>query len=217
MHKPHVTVTFAQSLDGRIATSTGESRWISGQKTLKLAHRLRRASDAIAVGIGTVLRDDPELSCRLVRGSSPLRVVLDSRLRIPLESKLGATAGRYPTLVFHGGSAPAARCEELFGAKIETVCVGQVDRNHLDLGQVLAALHSRGVHSLLVEGGSGIITSLLAQRLADRLVIVTAPIVIGTGVPAVGSLGIERLADASRFTTRKIRRMGSDLVWELLC
>lgn len=216
MCKPYVTVTFAQSIDGRIATVTGESRWISGQKTLKLAHRLRRESDAIAVGIGTVLRDNPELSCRLVRGRSPLRVILDAHLRTPLESKLAATAGRYETLVFYGGSARPGRCRELQSKGMDAVCVDLVDTNHLDLRQVLQVLHARGVRRLLVEGGSGIITSLLSEKLADRLVVVTAPILIGSGVPAVGDLGIERLADAARLTTRRIRRRGTDLVWELL-
>ena len=99
--KPRITVSYAQSVDGRIATSTGESRWISCSRTLTLAHRLRRDHEVILVGIGTVLKDDPELSCRLKRSSpSPVRVILDSRLRLPVDSTIVRTCRTYRTIVY---------------------------------------------------------------------------------------------------------------------
>jgi hypothetical protein len=101
-HRPYVTLAFAQSIDGRIATITGESQWISGEETLSLSQEIRAASDAILVGVGTVIRDDPRLTCRLPGSPSPLRVILDGRLRVPLSSTILRTASEYPTVVFTG-------------------------------------------------------------------------------------------------------------------
>lgn len=212
-----VTVSYAQSLDGRIATSGGESRYISGAASLRLAHRLRRENQAILVGINTVLHDDPRLTCRLVRGRSPIRVVLDSALRLPPASKLAATAAAQPTRVFCARQAPGSRERALaaLGVKVTRVPVNTGGAGGLDLRAVLFQLEKEGCRRLLVEGGASIITAFLRAGLVDRLVITTAPLLIGSGVAAVGDLGVAALAEAMRPARVRRRRFGADLVWDL--
>jgi riboflavin-specific deaminase-like protein len=210
-----VTVTFAQSLDGRIATPTGQSKWISGDRTLRLAHRLRKTHDGILVGIGTVRTDDPELTCRLVRGKSPLRVVLDSELSISMDSKLVQTAHDQPTIVICSQGADARRARQLRSRGVEISETPDDGQGNIDVDAVIEFLASRGLRSLLIEGGSGIITSFIRKRRVNRLVVVTAPIIIGEGVPCVGELGVRELSEAYRFHPVRVRRMGRDIVWEL--
>jgi diaminohydroxyphosphoribosylaminopyrimidine deaminase/5-amino-6-(5-phosphoribosylamino)uracil reductase len=209
------TVTFAQSLDGRIATLTGQSQWISSDRTRRLAHRLRRDHDGILVGIGTVRKDDPELTCRLVRGKSPTRVVLDSKLSIPPESKLVKTACRVPTIVICSPEADQNRVEGLRSAGLVVAEVHDDGQGNLDIHEVLQFLASKGLKSLLIEGGSSVITSFLRAGLVARLVVVTAPILIGVGIPCIGDLGVRNLREAHRFKGVRVRRRGRDLVWEL--
>jgi riboflavin-specific deaminase-like protein len=212
-----LTVTFAQSLDGRIATLTGQSQWISGDRTLSLAHRLRKSHDGILVGIGTVRRDDPQLTCRRVRGKSPIRVVLDSHLSIPVQSKIVETATQVPTIVICAPEADAQRLKMLQSKGVQISHVGSDGQGHLIVDEILQCLASRGFRSLLIEGGSKVITSFLRSGNVDRLIIVTAPIIIGEGIPSVGDLGIRDLSNARRFHQVRVRRFGRDYVWELKC
>jgi riboflavin-specific deaminase-like protein len=210
-----VTVSYAQSIDGRIATATGDSRWISGPGTLKLAQRLRKTHEAVLVGIGTVLRDDPELTCRLRGCPSPVRVILDSRLRLPPESTVVRTADSVPTVVLttSGASAEARRKLELWGVRVAVLPAD--DAGRIDVAEVVKYLAAEGFRSLFVEGGGQVITSFLRARLVDRLVVVTAPLVIGAGTEAVGDLGVRGLSEALRPERARVRRIGADLVWEL--
>jgi diaminohydroxyphosphoribosylaminopyrimidine deaminase/5-amino-6-(5-phosphoribosylamino)uracil reductase len=223
---PFVTLKFAASLDGRIATSTGHSQWISGEGSLRLAHRLRREHDAVLVGIGTVLADDPSLTVRLVKGPNPLRVVVDGRLRIPASARLISDAEAH-TLIVTSGAADPARIEELerLGAEVLVLPAadaylassdngGQSPSRSVDLSALLRVLGQRRIASVLVEGGSAIITSLLAQRTADRLVAAIAPKIIGKGLPAIGELGIQTLNDAITFSSVKIRKLGQDIIFD---
>lgn len=213
-----MTLTYAQSLDGRIATATGQSQWISGDETLHLAHELRRDSDAILVGAGTVIADDPRLTCRIERGRDPHRCVLDSTLRVPAESHIVSQAASVATTVFFDASRmdaeQEARASTLRRAGVELVDVPATESG-LDLRAVLLHLRESGHASLLVEGGSGVITSFFRAALVDRLVLVSAPMVIGSGTEAVGDLGTERLSAALRGTTRSVRQLGNDVVWEV--
>lgn len=212
---PFVTVKFAQSLDGRIATSTGDSRWISGPAALRLAHKLRREHDAIMVGIGTVLLDDPELTVRLVKGRDPLRVVVDSELRIPLEARVLAGGAAAGTLVATAVTADQNRlCEiQKLGAEILRLPAAP-NGSGIDIARLLEELKRRGIAAVLVEGGKGIITSLLAARAVDRLVVVIAPKIIGQGTEAIGDLGITRLGEAITFSSVKTRRLGEDVIFD---
>ena len=210
---PFVTVKFAQTLDGRIATATGDSKWISSASARRFAHQLRSEHDAIMVGIGTVLADDPELTVRLVKGRDPLRIVLDRTLRIPLTARVLANGAAAHTLIVVGDAAGAERehaIEELGGRVLRIA--ESPDRSGLDVAQILEALGRQGIESVLVEGGKRLITSLLLARAVDRLVTVIAPKIIGQGVEAVGDLGITRLDGAITFSSVKTRKLGPDMV-----
>jgi diaminohydroxyphosphoribosylaminopyrimidine deaminase/5-amino-6-(5-phosphoribosylamino)uracil reductase len=221
---PFVTVKLAETLDGRIATTTGDSQWISSSPSLRLAHRLRREHDAVMVGAGTVLADDPELTVRLVRGRSPLRVVIDGRLRIPLTARMLHGEGASQTLIAATEAADPGRVRELcdLGADVmifpadrsETTGNAKPGSERVDLTELLAALGRRRIASVLVEGGSGIVTSLLAARCVDRLVMIIAPKIIGGGLDAIGDLGIRKLQDAITFSSVKVRRLGPDILFD---
>ncbi|WP_211365369.1 RibD family protein [Polyangium fumosum] len=208
--RPWVTVHFAQSLDGRIATSTGDSRWISGQETTRFAHALRAAADAVLVGSGTALADDPLLTVRHVPGKQPLRVVLDTRGRVPPAAQLFRDA---TTRTLHV-TRQASRAT--LPSHVEC-CALPVATNgegiHLDA--LLGALAERGTRELLVEGGRGVITSFLREGLVDRLVVTVAPLVIGAGIEAVGDLGTRKLDQALRLELRRVVHVGGDVLLEL--
>lgn len=212
---PFVTVKYAQTLDGRIATRTGDSQWISSHPSLRLAHQLRREHDAILVGIGTVLRDDPRLTVRLVGGPDPLRIVIDSRLRIPLDARVIKEKTDRPTIIFTSKSSDPERARMITrtGAEVKTVSAASNSLG-IDVTEILRALGRQSISSVLVEGGSGIITSLLAAGAVDRLVVVTAAKIVGRGIEAVGDLGIERLEDAIDFSSFVTRRIGPDMVFD---
>lgn len=210
---PFVTVKLAQTLDGRIATATGDSQWISGPSSLKLAHKLRGEHDAIMVGIGTVLRDDPRLTVRLVNGRDPLRVILDSSLRLPAEARVLAGGAAQNTLVITTTAADLERTAEIerLGAEVLKV-ESAAGRSGVDVRKALENLGGRGISSVLVEGGAATVTSLLAALLVDRMVVAIAPKIIGRGTDAIGDLGIEHLKDAITFSSFKTRRLGPDII-----
>jgi 3,4-dihydroxy 2-butanone 4-phosphate synthase/GTP cyclohydrolase II len=210
--RPLVTVHYAQTIDGRIASRTGDARWVSGEPSLRLAHQLRAAHDAVLVGIGTVLADDPKLTVRLVPGRSPVRVVVDSRLRIPADASVLATADA-PTIVATTTRASEERATEIRmrGARVLRVHADADGR--VDLRDLLARLRGEGIDRLLVEGGRAIITATLRERLVDRLAVCIAPKLIGEGIAAVGDLHINRLRDAMTFERAGFVACGGDVVF----
>ncbi len=211
--RPSVTLHFAQSLDGRIATRSGEARWISGPEATRFSHELRAASDAVIVGSGTALTDDPLLTVRHVRGASPRRIVLDARGRVPATAKVVADASAPTVLVTCPGRAPRARDLPAHVSRVELPAAEGGDG--VDLAALLDHLAAAGVARVLVEGGHRVLTSFLRTGLADRLVITLAPMVLGAGIEAVGDLGTERLAQARRFVTRRVWQLGGDVLLEL--
>jgi len=211
---PFVTLKFAQTLDGRIATATGDSRWISSEASLKWAHRLRSIHDAVLVGVGTVLKDDPQLTVRLMKGRSPVRVVADSRLRIPLSVKLLKEQEIAPTIVAATAQADKDKLASLKQMGIEVMVVGEDREGMIDLGDLLDNLGKRSISSVLVEGGATTITSFVRQGLADRVVVIVAPRIMGKGIEAVGDLGIREVRRALKLSFDKIYRKGQDLVIE---
>ncbi len=184
--RPYIVLKYAQTLDGRIATSTGDSRWISGESERRLSHALRAACDGILVGVGTVIRDDPLLTVRMVPGASPTRVVLDTSLRLPASAQvLGADAA---TMVVTTERSDPVRRDELRwqGVRVEVVAESE---GRVDLPDAMAALRAAGMEVLLVEGGAHVITALLEAELVDRIVVAIAPVVIGAGTEAVNGAG----------------------------
>ena len=212
-HLPFVTAKFATSLDGKIATATGDSRWITGEEARAYAHRLRAASDGIMVGIGTALADDPQLTARDARGSplprQPTRVVLDSGGRLPPSARMLAEPGETIVAV---ADAPDARCHALeqSGARVVRAPSPGGDVN---LSALLAELGRGDTTSVLVEGGGEVLGSLFDAGLVDKVVAFVAPTIIGgAGAPSpVAGAGVQRIADASRLTRVRTLRLGRDL------
>jgi GTP cyclohydrolase II len=208
--RPYVILKYAQTVDGRTATSTGDSRWISSEEERALSHAIRASCDAVAVGIGTVLADDPQLTVRLVPGPSPLRVVFDSRLSIPDGARV--LAGGPTTILFTTTRSDPARRRALVERGVGVHVVPADPAGGLDLGAALAEMRRLGVATVLVEGGARIATSMLAARLAHRVIVSIAPTFLGTGRDAVGDLGIDRIAAAIHVERPVVRIVGSDVV-----
>jgi diaminohydroxyphosphoribosylaminopyrimidine deaminase/5-amino-6-(5-phosphoribosylamino)uracil reductase len=213
--RPLVTLKLATSLDGRIATHLGESQWITGPPALERAHALRAAHDAIMVGTGTVLADDPRLTCRLsgLSHHSPVRVVIDRHLRIPLTARLISEARDVPTWVITLTSAHPARREALLASGVTVIDADPDPEGVVCLSDALAALGERGITRLLVEGGGQLAAGLAHAQLVDRLAWVHAPMLIGgDGVPAIAGFGLEVLADAPRFERLSTETVGGDVL-----
>ena len=207
--RPYVVLKYAQTLDGRIAARSGDSKWISGAQERRVSHALRAASDAVLVGAGTAVADDPLLTVRMVPGASPIRVVLDSTLRVPLDAQVfGPDAAT--VILTSERSSPDRRTElRLRGVKVEVV---REAPDGIDLAAGLARLRSLGIRCLLVEGGSRVITSALREQLADRVVVAVAPLLLGKGTDAVGDLGASLVRDGLRLVNRTVHQLGPDLV-----
>jgi diaminohydroxyphosphoribosylaminopyrimidine deaminase/5-amino-6-(5-phosphoribosylamino)uracil reductase len=224
---PLVTLKSAVSLDGFTATASGDSRWISGPESRAMVHRWRAEADAVAVGIGTVLADDPLLTARDVddpatQGAStaarlgyasqhqPARVVLDSGARLPVDSALVGSLDTAPLFVFCGHGADRERVAALSAAGAEVITLAG-DREHR-LGAALAELGSRGISALLVEGGAELAGSLLAAGEVDRLCVFVAPLVLGGGRPLAEGRASERIADAIEPLSVEWRPSGRDML-----
>lgn len=202
--RPRVTLKLATSLDGRIATASGESRWITGEAARLEGHRLRAAHDAILVGVETVLADDPELTVRLPGRpvDQPLRVVMDSRLRTPTTAKVAVG----DTLIL-----TASEPVPIGGATVEQV---EAADGRPTPAAALAAIKRKGAMSVLIEGGGQVAASFLRAGLVDRLEWFRAPILLGgEGRPCVATLELARLSDAPRFRRLAVEPCGDDL-WE---
>jgi len=215
--RPLVTLKLASTLDGRIATRTGESQWITGEPARKAAHALRGRNDAIMVGVGTVLADNPDLTCRIAGFKSVpmVRVVADSHLRTGLMARLVATAQQSPTWIITRDGADRDRRTAMLGAGVELIDVAASEIG-INLSQPLAALAQRGITRLLVEGGASLAAALLRADLVDRLVWFHAPSVMGgDGWPAAQAFGATRLADMQRFERVAQRAVGADMMTEL--
>jgi diaminohydroxyphosphoribosylaminopyrimidine deaminase/5-amino-6-(5-phosphoribosylamino)uracil reductase len=207
-----ITLKLATSLDGRIATAGGESRWITGEAAREQAHRLRAAHDAVLIGAETALADDPELTVRLpgYGGPQPARVVLDSRQRLRPDCKLVRTAREVPTYVVATTPPEAALTE----AGVRVLTVRAVGEDRPELKTVVQALTGEGLSRIFVEGGGQVAASFLRCGLVDALEWFRAPLLIGgEGRPGVGALAVAALAEAPHFRRVEVRELGSDL-WE---
>jgi diaminohydroxyphosphoribosylaminopyrimidine deaminase/5-amino-6-(5-phosphoribosylamino)uracil reductase len=215
-HRPLVTLKLAATLDGRIATSSGESQWITGEPARRVAHALRGRHDAVLVGVGTVLADNPELTCRLpgFRPTPVVRVVVDTHLRTSLTSRLIATAAESPTWMLIRAGTDHDRRRAVADLGVHVIEVPGADAG-VDLGKGLAALAEAGLTQVLVEGGAKIAAALLRADLVDRIAWFHAPSVMGAdGWPAVQAFGVERLELMPRFALRAVRPVGDDVLSE---
>lgn len=216
--RPFVTLKLAASLDGRIATRSGDSNWFSGPATNRFTHRLRRDSNALMVGGNTAAQDNPSLTVRHSQPRTrPLRVVLSGTLDLSLDLKLFEEQDRLPTLVFTGPTASVATMTALRSAGVSVEQVAE-SANGLDLNEVLERLGGRGVARLLVDGGGRLAGAFLESHLVDRLLVAYAPLVVGQeGLPSFAVPGVERLSDARRGVLEWVRRSGDDVLasWRL--
>ncbi|MBL8545330.1 MAG: RibD family protein [Hyphomonadaceae bacterium] len=215
MNRPTVTLKLATSLDGRIATGAGESRWITGEAARGEVQKLRAAHDAVLIGIGTARADDPELLARTIPPPQrqPVRVVLDTEFSLAARGRLFETLDRATLLVIGAGDGDAARRKALEDAGARTAAVA---RGPLGIGAeaALAALAEHGVGRVLCEGGGQLAASLIAAEVVDRLEWFRAPMVLGAeGRPGVAALALSSLADAPRFKRVALRELGPD-IWE---
>lgn len=208
--RPFVTLSYAQSLDGCISARPGEPLALSGRRSLKLTHQLRASHDAILVGIGTVFSDDPRLTVRLVHGEDPRPVVVDSKLRLPLDCNLLRESSRKPIIVTSKqADGKRVRALEELGAQV--LRIQSNERGQVNLSDMLDKLGGLGINSLMVEGGARIITSFLMERLTDYIVLTIAPVLVG-GLRAVSELGDVDPAQFLRLVNPGHRWLGKDLI-----
>lgn len=212
--RPLVTLKAATTLDGRIATHRGESRWITGDAARHRAHGLRAQHDAIVVGVGTALADDPELTCRLpgLGARSPIRVVVDPRLRLPLTARVIQTAAKTPTWIVTYADADRSRRAVLKDCGVELIDLAP-SGDRPDMSEMLRALAHRGITRVLVEGGGRLTGAFLGENLVDRIIWFRAGSIIGgDGTPVAAAFGVDQLAAAPRFKRLSIEPCGADVV-----
>ena len=214
LRRPFLILKLAMSLDGRIATRTGESKWITSEASRRKVHRLRDRVSGIAVGIGTILADNPSLTTRLPRGRGhdPVRIVMDSKLRTPTDANIFNPKSPAEIIIATSKDPPAGRKVELEkrGAKV----IPTASENCVDLKDLFSRLYRSGITSVLLEGGSGLAWAALQARVVDRCLFFYAPIIMG-GVdapPGVGGLGVSQLEEAPRLTDLRFSRVGADIL-----
>jgi len=209
--RPYITLKWAQSIDGSMATKTGDSKWITSQESRAFAHRLRAEATAVLVGINTALRDDPELTIRAFPWErQPIRIVLDPQLRIREDLKL-IRDGKAPTIIITA-SENREKIQRLEEMGVMVLLAPSKD-GRLDLKEVLRELYFMEVMHLLVEGGSITHTTFIKEGLFDRLWVFVAPLLIGEG-KRIGELNVEALQEAKRLRLREIKRFGEDVALE---
>lgn len=207
---PYVAMKYAMTLDGKIASCTGDSKWVTGETARHHVHELRKQYSAILAGIGTVLADDPMLNCRIEEGVDPVRVVCDSSLRIPLSSQLVKTAGDIPVIVAYA-KENLEKEKALLQAGVELISAGRDGR--VDLAVLMRELGKRKIDSVLVEGGGAIHGSLLKSGLVQKIYCYLAPKLIGgreASSPVEGD-GFSRMKDALPVTEMEILSLGEDI------
>jgi diaminohydroxyphosphoribosylaminopyrimidine deaminase/5-amino-6-(5-phosphoribosylamino)uracil reductase len=210
--RPFVTLKLAQTVDGRIATTTGDSQWISSPGSLKLAHQLRAENDAVMVGVGTVRADNPALTVRLVRGSNPYRVVVAGRGPFPAGCQLAKRNTDSRTIV---AAIPEVVAKLSQRTRVSGLTFWEVKPERSgrpDPADLMKKAAAFGLQSILVEGGSALGTALLKAQVVDKIMLVIAPKVIGEGTPSIGDLGIRQLDDAVQLESVTVRQVGPDIV-----
>ncbi len=212
--QPFVHLKIAQSLDGRIATATGDSQWITDRTALTRVHRMRSEYDAVMVGANTVVKDNPSLTVRLVEGRNPRRVILDDQLIIPDGSHLTSDGLEQQTTIFTVQPPDHPRVKELQDRNIQVITVNADSDGKVDIREVLRRMAELNIASVLVEGGGELFTSFTREKLFDKISVFIAPIIIGEGINSIGNLGILSLSEAIRLEEINIETIGEQVLVE---
>jgi diaminohydroxyphosphoribosylaminopyrimidine deaminase/5-amino-6-(5-phosphoribosylamino)uracil reductase len=211
--RPMVTLKLAMTLDGRIATASGDSQWISGEESRALVHRWRRYSDAVMVGAGTIVADNPRLTCRDEGGRDPYRVILDAKLRCDPRARVFTERSTVSTILV---TTPAnyKKSHERYGSDKTEVLAMKLDGSEIDLAPLLHEFGQRGWNRIMLEGGAHLAASALRQKVVDRLAIFIAPKLLGSGLCAIEGLGILKMKDSIGLDDLEVWQIGNDLLIE---
>jgi len=211
-NSPLITLKIAQTLDGKIAAADGSSKWITSGKSRQFVHKMRSQNDAVLVGIGTVLKDNPRLTVRLAKGPNPKRIVLDSTLKIPLNSNFLTKPLVEKTIIATTSRASKEKIRNIkeLGATVWTI--KKDSKSRVDLSELCKKMGSEGITSVLVEGGSQIFSAFLQEQLADKIAIFIAPKIFGEGVSAVHFNGIHPLNASIKLSDFEKRKIGDDVL-----
>jgi diaminohydroxyphosphoribosylaminopyrimidine deaminase/5-amino-6-(5-phosphoribosylamino)uracil reductase len=210
--RPRVTLKAAITLDGYLATTTGDSKWISSPESRTVAHEMRAASDAVLVGVDTVISDDPGLTVRHVEGRSPLRIVLDSNLRTPDTAQIVTSAQDTPTMLVHAGADKNRAVSLGSNPGVEILKCRPTNQGNVDLTALVTELGQRGILALLVEGGAAVLSSFLGAGVADELVLFIAPRILGSGRPFVSFGGAKTIKEGLLLDAPTVTQVGSDIL-----
>jgi diaminohydroxyphosphoribosylaminopyrimidine deaminase/5-amino-6-(5-phosphoribosylamino)uracil reductase len=213
LQRPFVTLKSAQTLDGRIATVSGDSKWITGEPARKFAHLMRAEVDGLVVGMGTVRADNPRLTTRHVRGANPYRIVVTNSLKFPRNCHLLNDNDDYLTIVAGPARQVEAFAKRRRGGKLIFWRLATDGQGRVKIGDLVSKANEFGMRSLLVEGGAELATSFLKAELVDKYVAITAPKLIGEGVSTVGDLGTKALAEAIQFDDHYFKNCGDDNIF----
>ena len=213
MKKPFITIKFAQTLDGKIASFDGSSKWISSPESLKFAHKLRANNDAILVGVGTILSDDPKLTTRLVKGKNPTRIIIDRKLSIPTNAQVLSVPEKNKTIIFTTKAASKDKIDKITKKGVEIIVLPAKKGGDIDLRRIIRILYRKGIGTMLIEGGSRTITSFIKEKLADKLVSVISPKIIGKGISFTGDLGITNIKKSLLLVPGKVKKIGKDVIY----
>ena len=209
--KPFVMIKVAMSMDGKIATKSGDSKWITSKEARTYVHKLRTEVDAVMVGLNTVLRDNPELTPRLYKGKDPVKIVVDSQLKIPKNCNLMKTPGML--IIATTNQAPKKEIEKLQQKGIRVV-IAKSKKGMVDLSDLMKQLGKMEITSIMIEGGSELNSSAIKEGLVDKILIFTAPKIIGSGLGAIGNLGVNKIDKAIQLKDPVCRKIGTDTLVE---
>ncbi len=209
--KPFVILKVAMSLDGKIATATGESKYITGKDARKYVHQIRSNVDAVMVGINTVIKDDPKLTPREVKGKDPIKIVVDSTLKIPMSKNL--LKDPLKLIVATTNKANKKKVKQLQQKGVKVI-VTPSKKGRVDLQELMKMLGRHEVSSIMIEGGSELNASAISEGIADKILLFSAPKLIGAGLGAIGNLGIKKLDKAISLKNIETRKVGKDILVE---